>query len=186
MVVEAANGDELIEQLGKTSSQPDLAIIDVNMPKKDGFETVTELGNRYPQLPVLIISMIDKEAAVVKMLKLGVKGYLSKDVEPQDLRAAITAILKRGYYYTDFITGRLVHQLQKSGLGNAGDGILSEREIDFIRMASTELTYKQIAQEMGLSFKVVDSIRDNLFKKLQVSSRVGIVIYAFKNGLIDI
>src|SRR2546430_2598749 len=92
--------------------------MDVHMPHMDGFETVQWLNEHYPGIKILMISMIQKEETIVKMLRLGVKGYLCKDVEPKELGEALYSVMNKGYYYTDFITGKLMHSLQS---GNEGD-----------------------------------------------------------------
>ena len=93
--------------------------------------------------------MIEKEESVLRMLKLGVKGYLSKDVEPKEQGEALNAIMDKGFYYTDFITGKLVHTIQqdKEAEKIKTDALLSmnNREKDFLKLACSELTYNEIA-----------------------------------------
>jgi DNA-binding NarL/FixJ family response regulator len=184
VVMEASNGQEFLDQLLKMQP-PDIAIVDINMPKKDGFAVVASLRDEFPDTKVLVISMIEKEEAVVRMLKLGVKGYLSKDVEPVDLGRALDAIYHKGFYYTDFITGRLLHELQRSD-EKTSDSKLTERERELLCLACTELTYRQIGDRLGISVKTVDIYRNALFKKLNVVSRVGLAIYAIRHGYVDL
>ncbi len=89
VVFEAANGNDFIDKLQQCKQVPQLAIMDINMPGKNGFETVAWLNENYPKIHVLVISMVNKEETIVRMLKMGVKGYLSKDVEPEILQIAI-------------------------------------------------------------------------------------------------
>jgi two-component system, NarL family, invasion response regulator UvrY len=183
VIIEAANGKELIEQLN-TNCLPDIILMDINMPELNGFDAVHLLQKSFPQIDILVVSMVEKEESIVRMLKLGVKGYLSKDVEPHDLKQAILSIKEKGYYYTDFITGRLLHDLRKD---DTKDSIrLTDKERNFLELACSELTYKQIADKMNVSFKTVDIYRDNLFKKFDAVSRVGLVIQAIKRGLIEL
>jgi len=184
VVLDVSNGQELLDAFLKTEP-PDIVIVDINMPQKDGFSTVAALQEQYPGTKVLVISMVTREESVVRMLKLGVKGYLSKDVEPADLGRALHAICHKGFYYTDFITGHLLHELQKSN-DRSSLPHLTEREWDFLNLACTELTYKEIADRLDISVKTVDIYRNALFKKLGVASRVGLVIYAIRNGLLDV
>lgn len=181
VVGEASNGEEMIQLLEKSTSPPTLAILDINMPKTDGFETISWINRNCPDLPVLVISMIEREEVILRMLKMGAKGYLSKDVETNDLRRAIEAILQKGFYYTDFMTGRLVHDLQRAN-SQSVNITLNEREIQLLKLTCTELTYKEIADRLTLSVKTVDTHRDSLFRKLGATSRVGLVIYAIRNG----
>ncbi len=182
---EAANGDEMIDLLIRNPEIPHIAILDINMPGKDGFQTIQWLNTHFPDIRVLVVSMIEREDIILRMLRLGAKGYLSKDVETADLKRAIDAIIQKGFYYTDFMTGRLVHDLQRSSGGNQAPE-LNARETEILKLACSELTYKQIADQLFLSVKTVDTYRDNLFKKLGATSRVGLVIYAVRNNFVQL
>lgn len=185
ILMEADNGKDFIQKI-KKDNLPDIIIMDVNMPGMNGFETVDWLQQNYPHIPVLVISMIEKEESIVKMLKLGVKGYLSKDVEPKELREAMEAIIKKGYYYTDFITGKLIHSLQNGNGDKANIGYdINEREKEFLILACSELTYNEIAAKMFLSPKTIDGYRNSLFEKLTIKSRVGLVLFAIRNGYFE-
>lgn len=185
VVAEASDGLQLVEWLNKEREHPDIIILDINMPGMNGFESIAYINGNFPEIKVLVISMIEKEESILRMLKMGAKGYLSKDVETGDLKEALRAIHEKGFYYTDFLTGRLVHQLQKDSIAKA-DVDLNNREMEILKLACSELTYKEIAQKLFLSLKTVDTYRDNLFKKTGATSRVGLVIYAIRNNLVEI
>jgi two-component system, NarL family, invasion response regulator UvrY len=187
ILFEADNGLQLQKKIDP-ANLPDIILMDVNMPGMDGFKSVEWLNKEYPKVKVLVISMIENEESIIRMLKLGVKGYLSKDVEPGELKNALTAIMSKGFYYTDFITGKLVHTLQADFDKQQIETILkmSEREKKFIELACSELTYNQIATEMFLSPKTIDGYRNALFEKLKVKSRVGLALYAVKHGLVKL
>jgi two-component system, NarL family, invasion response regulator UvrY len=186
IIFEADNGTDLIDKIKKNEA-PEIILLDVNMPGMDGFATVQWLKDNYPQVKILVISMIEKEDAIVRMLKLGVKGYLCKDVEPQELRSAITAVHEKGFFYTDFITGRLVNSLQRGeGTDEIVHGGMNEQERKFLQLACSEMTYNQIAEKMFLSPKTIDGYRNSLFEKLNVKSRVGLVLYAVKNKIVSL
>jgi len=157
------------------------------MPGMDGFETVSWLSENYPLVKVLALSMIQKEETIVKMLRLGVKGYLCKDVEPNILAEALSSVINKGYYYTDFITGKLVHALQSNPDGPAKKDaeLINEREMEFLKHACSEMTYNEIATLMYLSPKTIDGYRNSLFEKLNVKSRVGLALYAVRNGIVS-
>ena len=171
-------------------NEPDIILMDINMPYMDGFALVQWLNENFPLVKVLVISMIEKEESVVRMLKLGVKGYLSKDVEPKELGEALNAIMDKGFYYTDFITGNLVHSIQqdKEAEKIKTDALLSmnNRGKDFLKLACSELTYNEIASQMYLSPKTIDGYRNAIFEKLNVKSRVGMALYAVKHGLVQL
>ncbi|MBX3240176.1 MAG: response regulator transcription factor [Chitinophagaceae bacterium] len=188
ILFEADNGEDLQKKISK-DNQPDILLMDINMPHMDGFATVEWLREHYPLVNVLVVSMIQKEEAIVKMLKLGVKGYVCKDIEPRELGEALHSIANKGFYYTDFITGKLVHSLQ---LGESANGassmlpVMNDREKDFLKLACTEFTYNEIAAKMFVSPKTVDGYRNSLFEKLNVKSRVGLALYAVKHGFVQL
>ncbi|WP_298421024.1 response regulator transcription factor [uncultured Kordia sp.] len=188
ILFEASNGHELQTIIDK-DNLPDIILLDVNMPGMDGFETVIWLHKAYPSIKVLVISMVGKENTIVRMLKLGVKGYLSKDVEPDELQEAIVSIMDKGFYYTDFITGKLVHSFQ-NGVdefeGTLRFHELKEREREFIKYACSEMTYYEIAGKMFVSPKTIDGYRNAIFEKLQIKNRVGLVMLAIKEGWIKL
>ncbi|MBL6444706.1 response regulator transcription factor [Fulvivirga sp. 29W222] len=183
VVFEADNGLDLQQKLN-TQNPPDIILMDVNMPEMNGFETVEWLSRHFPGIRILVLSMIEKEETVVKMLKLGVKGYLCKDAEPSEFKEALASIYAKGYYYTDFVTGKLIHSLKNEGTqSNFCD--INDREREFLKLACSEMTYNQIADQMCLSPKTVDGYRMSLFEKFNIKSRVGLVMWAIKNGLIE-
>ena len=122
------------------------------------------------------------------MFKAGARGYILKDCEPSELKAALDSIMKKGYYYSELVTGKLIHSINK--LDEDGDvrnlSPLSEREIQFLKFACTEMTYKEIADKMFLSPRTIDGYRDALFEKLNLKTRVGLVMYAIKNGIVQV
>jgi two-component system, NarL family, invasion response regulator UvrY len=188
VVLETDNGQELIDKLKAGAAEPDLILMDINMPVKDGYETTRWLKENKPLIKVLALSMYDDENAIMKMLRSGARGYILKDSEPGELRAALDAIVNKGYYYSELVTGKLIHSMNKAddeaAAGNTSK--LSEREIDFLKLACSELTYKEIAAQMHLSPRTIDGYRDALFEKLNIKTRTGLAIYAIKNGIIKI
>jgi two-component system, NarL family, invasion response regulator UvrY len=185
VLFQADNGDEFIEML-KTNADPDVVLLDINMPKKDGYETALWLKRNKPDIKILALSMYDDENAIIRMLKNGARGYILKDAEPSELKAAIESLLNRGYYYSDMVTGKLIHTINTMDEGDGetkNSSGLNEREIKFLKLVASELTYKEIAEQMNLSPRTIDGYRDALFEKLNIKSRVGLVLFAIKNGI---
>jgi two-component system, NarL family, invasion response regulator UvrY len=189
ILFEADNGRELLQKVS-AAALPDIILMDINMPGMDGFDAVKWLKGKYPQVKVLVVSMVESEEYIIRMLKLGVKGYLSKDVEPDELRQALDAVRNKGFYYTDFITGKLIHSLQNPASGTDPATVLNteltERERDFLNLACTELTYQEIAKKMFLSAKTIDGYRNTLFDKFGVKSRTGLALFAVRSGLVPL
>lgn len=187
VIFQGADGQELIDSINKTSL-PDIVLLDINMPKKDGYETALWFKINYPDIKVLALSMYDNETAIIKMLKNGAKGYILKDAEPFELKAALNAVLHKGYYYSELVTGHLIKSICKTDeAGKTKNSLLlNTRETEFLKYCCTEMNYKEIADKMFVSPRTVDGYRDTLCEKLNLKSRVGLAMYAIKNGIVDL
>lgn len=186
VIFDASNGLEAMEKI-QQGLIPEIVLMDINMPVKDGYETTEWITNNFPEIKVLALSMYDNETSVIKMLKAGARGYILKDAEPADLKRALDDISLKGYYFSDMVTGTLIHKVQNKE--NASDEILSNltpKETSFIELVCSELTYKEIADKMFLSPRTIDGYRDALFEKLHVKTRVGLVMFALKNNLVSL
>lgn len=192
VLFEANNGKHFIDQLHQVQqlrSMPDVVLLDINMPEMDGYDTALWLKKHHPEVKVLALSMYDNENAIIRMFKAGAKGYILKDCDPQELRTALDSIVRKGYYYSEMVTGRLIHTINQ--LDEEESNIkqlvqLNEREIEFLKLACTEMTYKEIADRMFLSPRTIDGYRDALFEKLSAKTRVGLVMYAIRNGIVQV
>jgi two-component system invasion response regulator UvrY len=181
VLFEANNGRDFINKL-KAEQIPDIVLMDINMPEMDGYETTLWVKNNHPEIKVLALSMYDNENAIIRMLRAGVKGYILKDCDPSELEYAINSIMTSGFYYTENVTGKLVSIVSKKD----SDDELNEREITFLKLVCSELTYKEIADKMFKGVRTIDGYRDALFEKLNVKTRIGLVLYAIKNGIVSL
>lgn len=183
VIIQASNGNELIDEI-KNGKIPKVAILDLNMPEKNGYDTAKWLRDNYPEIEVLMLTMYDSDLALIRLLQVGVKGFLKKDIHPSELRFAIKSVAEEGYYYSHNATGKLVNLFRKGKESSAMQkAVLNDVEIHFLKVCASEMTYKEIAQLMKLNPRAVDNLRDNLFTKLDVKSRVGLVMYAMKHGV---
>lgn len=181
VIMQAGNGHELIEQLLHAETLPDVVLMDITMPVMDGIATSHWLKIHYPQVRVLALSMIHNDHMIMRMLKSGARGYVLKNSEPLQLHTAISHVYYQGFYFNDLISFRLCRNETEGPLPGM---LLTEKEIVFVRMACTEKTYREIALEMGLSPRTIDGYRDAVFTKLNVRSRIGIALYAIRNGIV--
>jgi DNA-binding NarL/FixJ family response regulator len=187
VIFEADNGLDFQQKMSK-DNLPDLVLLDINMPKMDGFTTAQWLKQSYPLVKMLALSMYDNENSVIRMFKAGAKGYILKDCEPHELKAALDSVMTKGYYYSELVTGKLIHTINRMEEDTDTRNLsnLNEKEIQFLKLACTEMTYKEIADKMILSPRTIDGYRDALFEKLNLKTRVGLVMYAIKNGIVQI
>lgn len=182
---QSSNGKELINNI-TAGRIPDVVLLDLNMPVMDGFETAAWLQKNAPKVHVLMLTMYDSELSLIRLLKHGVNGFLKKDIHPSELKFAIQSVFVSGYYYSNHSTGRLMNLFKKNPDGGISleKAMLTEQELQFLKLACTDLTYKEIAQQMHLNPRSVDTLRDQLFFKLDVKSRVGLAMVAIKQGVV--
>lgn len=184
VVYQCENGKEMYDYA--LDNEIDVVLMDMNMPIMNGWEATTALQRDKPSIKIIGLSMLDDDLSVVKIIRAGARGYLLKDAEPAELVRAIHDVYKNGFYHSDFVSG----YLYKSFSGKDGDGhvmeLLSEREMEFLKLCCTEYTYKEIANKMNVSPRTVDGYRDALFTKLESRSRVGLVMSAIKHHIVDI
>ncbi|MGD1320405.1 response regulator transcription factor [Chryseobacterium sp. 2R14A] len=183
VVMNHPNGEDFIEALEKTADLPAVVLMDINMPFKNGIETTEWLSEHHPDIKVIALTMEDDEKVLIKMLKAGAKGYLLKDMQPSILFQAIDTVFEKGSFYTDFVAQKLLKVKTEDLKNQSLLSELKEREIEFIKFACSELTYKEIADKMFLSPKTIDGYRDSVFIKLDIKNRVGLVLFAMKHNL---
>jgi DNA-binding NarL/FixJ family response regulator len=181
ILFEAGDGEELSRKL-TPKLKPHIILLDINMPKWDGVATARWIRANYPDVHIIVLSMFEDAEKVLTMIKIGVKGYLLKDAEPNEFEEALKRVANNEVYYPDFVTKHLVSNFNK----RTELVKLNSRELEFLKLSGTELTYKEIADQMCISVRTVDGYRDQLFEKLQIKSRVGLVLYAIKNNLIEL
>lgn len=179
----ARNGVELQKELANQKTHPDIILLDHNMPVMNGYETVKWLTENHPKIKVLALSVEDNEKTILKMIREGAKGYFLKDIHPDELKEALLIVMEKGYYYSEQVTASMVNALHPNSENTIK---LKENERTFLQLACSEMTYKEIADVMNLSPKTIDGYRQELFNKLRIKNRVGLVIYALKNNYIEL
>lgn len=186
VINESTNGRE-IRQAIEAGTIPDVIIMDLNMPEMDGFEAAEFLHREHPNIPILMLTMYDSELSMIRLLQTGVKGFLKKDIHPAELKFAIRSVIQSGFYYSNHATGKLINLFRNNENGHIPlqKSVLTAQEIQFMKMACSDLTYKEVAQKMGLNPRSIDTLRDQLFIKLDVKSRVGLVMVAIRHGIVN-
>lgn len=200
VVMEASDGQDFIRRL-VPEDKPEIVLLDIHMPQMDGYATASWITAHHPEIKILALSVSDGEQCILRMIRSGAKGYVVKDIDPHEFKCALDALVHKGFYYSDLVTGRLFHSLharesresRESRASRARETLeldttnisLNERELDFLRFVCTEMTYKEIAGRMYLSVRTIDGYRDALFEKLRVRTRVGLAMYAIRSGIVD-
>lgn len=183
IIFDALNGESLLAKLNSAKVIPDIILLDVNMPVMDGAKTAAAISVKYPLIKLVALSMKDDDTSVINMIKAGCCAYLLKDIHPDELEKALTEVYNKGYYNADVSNinyRRLILKTKEESI------IFSEKERIFLKLACSDLTYKQISAEMHLSERTIDGYRESLFEKLNVQSRVGMVLEALRRNLVTL
>lgn len=184
VVISAANGKELLDEMAHTKTPPDVCIVDINMPVMHGYDTVMTISTDYPHIRILALSMYDDEINIIRMIRNGANGYLLKDCMPSVLVDAIKDVYEEGTYHSELVTRKVLKDSKTKKIDKKD--VLTAKELNFLKLACSEKTYKEIAEELGVSERTIDGYRDRLFTKLGVRSRTGLVIYGLRNSYIDL
>jgi DNA-binding NarL/FixJ family response regulator len=185
VLFEASNGREFIEQL-KTYPAPDIVLLDITMPEMNGIETAEWIKNNLPSAKILVLSVMDVDTIIISMLKRGARGYILKDSKPAVFKEALDSIRDTGFFMNELVSNKMLNYVTQKDSKLQGSGLisqLSENELSFLQLACSEMTYKEIAKKMDLSPRTIDGYRDELLRKLNVQSRIGLVIFAIRYGL---
>lgn len=185
-VQEAENGVDLLQ--GIPVSEPDVILMDLRMPLKDGIETTKVLSKQYPHIHVIVLSMYEDEKFVYHLMENGAHGYLLKNAEPQEIRRAVMEVQEKGYYLNNFVNRILLkrsHAKQKVVPTLNNEITLNDKEHDVLKYICMEFTAQEIAQKMDISPRTVEAIKDRLMERFGSKNTAGLVFFAVKNNLVD-
>lgn len=185
-LLEAESGEELIAHLPEV--EPDIVLMDYAMPEMDGVEVTAFLTENFPQIKVIALTMNDDDFSIIRMIKAGARGYILKGATPAELKWAIEEVNEHGYFYSERVAGSLINASEhfKAIQPVIEREKITDREQEFLQWACTDLSYKEIADKMNVSPRTVDGYRESLFDKLNMRSRIGLVLFAIKNELVQI
>lgn len=181
--IEADNGKHLIDQLLAAEQVPSICILDISMPIMDGLETIGEVRQRWPGMKFLVLTGHNTDYYLIKMIVAGANGYLLKNCSPRELQEALHAIHEQGVYHSELMNSRTVSQVMRREINPPE---FTEREIELMRHCCSDLSYLKIAEQMGITLKSLDWARNSVFKKLNVTSRSGLVLFALQKGLVPL
>ncbi len=179
------------EFLASISDTPDidLVILDINMPGMGGVEVMEALNERGIKIPVLVLTVSDDEDVIIKLFRLGVRGYLMKNCEAAELKSALNEIFQTGYYHNEFLTYSLRTNLEADKKSEQEQILdqLTDNERDFLKLVcdKKEYTYDQIADIMNVQHRTVDGYREAIFEKFGIKSKAGLVLFVLWHKLFD-
>ncbi len=178
VVVEADNGKDLLDKLSGQDQLPDLCILDINMPVMNGYDTLIALKAKWPGLKVIMLTMLDDDYTILRVLQDGANGFLLKGCGGDDFLKAITTVYKDGYFFSGLISDETIRIAAKLSLPS-----ISERQMEYLRLCASDMNYGKIAGKMGISVRTVEGIQKALGEKLNIHSRVGLAVFAVKTGI---
>ena len=189
-IMEAENGQELIDQLATAQEEdkPEVILMDLRMPVKDGIETTKFVAKQYPDIHIIALTMHEDERFVSHMMEIGANGYLLKSADPAEIKKAIMEVKAKGYYLNNFVNRILLkksHSRQRTAPTLTTDTALSDRERDVMKYICMEFTAQEIAQKLDVSPRTVEAIKDRLMERFGAKNTAGLVFYVVKNNLID-
>ncbi len=183
VILEASNGVDLQEKIVSGQALPAILLVDVAMPVMDGIETTKWLSKNHPAIKLVALSVSNEERTIINMLRAGCCCYLFKDTNPDELEIALRQIYETGYYNSE--AERLsFKKLITPIVIKSNTTMLTEKEMEFLQLACSDLPYKEIAIRMGISERTTDGYRKILFTKLSVQSRTGMAMEAIRQGLV--
>ncbi len=186
VILEADNGVDLMKKLGENETDPHILIMDSEMPLMNGAQATMRVKDQYPEILVLALTMLDGRTDFIRLVKAGVDGFLNKNTSPEEVKEALDRLIDSGHYFKGGQLDQMLLFLRNGDNVFKEVQLLTDKELEFIRYAASELTYKAIAEKMSVSEKTIDSYRTKVFEKLDVKTRVGMVIRAVQERLVKL
>ncbi|MBC6611195.1 response regulator transcription factor [Hymenobacter sp. BT507] len=193
VIDQASNGQELLDKLQETPA--DVVLMDINMPIMSGEEATRRVHALYPQTHILILSMLDHEAYIGRMMEAGASGYILKNAGKEEITFGIRTVAAGRHFLCSELGFQMLHKLQNSG--NSApitmtinepvkkESVLSRRELEVLRLISEGLTTSEIAEKLYNSKRTIETHRQNMMEKTQAKNTASLIKYALSNGLID-
>lgn len=187
VIAEADNGSHLLNLL--KGIQPDVILLDIQMPIMDGIATLPEIKKLYPRIKIIMLTMMDDQSMITKLMELGANSYLTKTSDSEIIYEAIKTCHEHEFYFNSLTNKALLNNLrQKTPTSiklQQEDATLSEKEVTVLRLMCEEKSTREIAEAVDLSPRTIEAIRDKLKTKTGAKSTAGLIMFAVKNKLLD-
>ncbi len=184
VIIEAGNGAELLNGINESETPPDICILDISMPVMNGYETLKIIKRTWPDMKVLVLTMFNNEFSILKMVLGGARGYLLKDCTPNELELALNNLYHYNLHHSELVPEDMFAEGKRKRLEPHQK--ITDKDLIFLKYCCTELHYREIAEHMEVSVRTIHTYRDNLFDKLGLKTRIGLVMYATSIGVIPI
>lgn len=185
LIAEADNGMQLLNLLKHI--EPDVILLDIQMPIMDGIQTLPEIRKSRPDAKVIILSMHNDHSMISKLMEIGANSYLTKNSDSETIYQAIRTCYEQEFFFNELTNKALLTGLRtkRTDLASPQEVNLSDKETRVLKLMCEEKTTKEIADIVEISPRTVEAIRDKLKTKTGAKSMAGLVMYAVKNGIID-
>ncbi|HTL09400.1 MAG TPA: response regulator transcription factor [Chitinophagaceae bacterium] len=184
MIAEADNGMQLLNLLKHI--EPDVILLDIQMPLMDGITTLPEIRKLYPDIKVIILSMHNDHSMISKLMEVGANSYLTKNSDSETIYQAIKTCFEQEFYFNELTNKALLSGLRTKKVEHAQEDVqLNDKELRILKLMCEEKTTKEIADIVDISPRTVEAIRDKLKTKTGAKSMAGLVMYAVKNKLLE-
>lgn len=189
IVFEAENGQSMLDQLARAPVQPDVLLLDLNMPVLNGVDAAKALREQYPELRFIVLTTYFSKSFVLSMLELGAAAYLPKNATPELMQTTVREVVEKGFFYNDEVLAIIRENMVKptrQKLSKPFQPNLTAREKEVLQLICEEHTTPEIAEQLFISTRTVEGHRNNLLSKLQCRNTAGLVVVALQEGLVDI
>jgi len=183
ITIEAANGKELISNLGRSARLPQICVIDIGMPVMDGYKTIELIMKRWPYIKVLVYSQYYHPYAIGTMIKLGAKGFISKTENTKCILEALASIKEHGYFYSKYVTKQMF-EMANNAHGEIPQFTSVEKHL--LALFCTDMQYSKIAEKLHISKNTIEKHKQNISRKIGINSREGLMLFAIQNDLLDL
>ena len=181
VIEEVADGNEMLHKI--RSEKFDIVISDISMPGRSGLESLKQVKEEFPKLPVLILSMHSEDQYAIRVLKAGASGYLTKDSAPEELVKAVKQILRTGRYISPAVADKLAENINQNSTEELHES-LSDREFEVLKMIGSGKTVSEIAQILSLSVNTISTYRVRILEKTKLHSNSEVMHYVLENKLV--
>jgi two-component system invasion response regulator UvrY len=183
------SGQAFLDSLPEVTGKCDLVIMDISMPEMSGDEVIRQMNDRGVNIPILVLTLAEHDDLIVKLFRMGVRGYLKKNCTAVVMKEALNEIFIRGFYHNEFLTYSLKNNqaVPKKSEKEVVLDRLTARERDFLKWTchEEEYTYVQMADKMQVSLRTVDGYRESIFEKFGIKSKAGLVLFVLRYRLFD-